>query len=118
MPFAAGDALRASECLAGQVESSREVFDLTNATNETAKPRVLMYTTSWCGDCRMAKRYFQQAGVEYDEIDIEDVPEAAEQVMKWARGNRTVPTMLIGDTVVVDWDRKAVADALAKAGLV
>jgi mycoredoxin len=76
-----------------------------------------MYTTSWCGSCKVAKRYFQQAGVEYDEIDIEDVPAAAEQVMQWARGYKTVPTMVIGDTIVVDWDRRAVADALAKAGL-
>ncbi len=77
-----------------------------------------MYTTSWCGSCRMAKRYFQQQGVEYDEIDIEEVPEAAEQVMRWARGYKTVPTMQIGDTIVVDWDRKAVAEALSKEGLV
>jgi mycoredoxin len=77
-----------------------------------------MYTTSWCGSCRTAKRYFQEQGVDYDEIDIEEVPEAAEQVMRWARGYKTVPTMQIGSTIVVDWDRRAVADALTKEGLV
>jgi mycoredoxin len=76
-----------------------------------------MYTTSWCGSCRAAKRFFQEKGVPYEEIDIEEVPEAAEKVMGWARGYKTVPTMVIGDTIVVDWDRRAVADALAKAGL-
>lgn len=77
-----------------------------------------MYTTSWCGSCRVAKRYFEQNGIAYQEIDIESAPEAAEQVMQWARGYKTVPTMKIGDTVVVDWDRKAVAEALAKEGLI
>ena len=81
------------------------------------KPRVTMYTTSWCGSCRVAKRYLQQQGVEYEEIDIEAVPAAAEQVMRWARGYKTVPTLQIGKTIVVDWDRRAVADALAKEGL-
>ena len=65
----------------------------------------------------MAKRYLQQQGVEYTEIDIDEVPEAAAQVMQWARGNRAVPTMVIGSTVVVDCDRKAVDAALAKEGL-
>lgn len=90
---------------------------MTNQTTEPATPRVTMYTTSWCGSCRVAKRYFDQQGVEYEEIDIEAVPEAAEQVKKWARGYKTVPTMRIGETIVVDWDRNAVAAALSKEGL-
>jgi glutaredoxin len=65
----------------------------------------------------MAKRYLHETGIEYDEIDIEDVPAAAEQVMRWARGYRTVPTLHVGETVVVDWDRRAYADALAREGL-
>ena len=100
------------------IESGAEVRPLDNEGSGNTSPRVTMYTTCWCGSCRVAKRYLQQQGVDYEEIDIEEVPEAAEQVMRWARGYKTVPTMRIGDTVVVDWDRGAVADALAKAGLV
>ena len=65
----------------------------------------------------MAKRYLQQKGISYEEIDIERVPGAAEIVMGHARGYKTVPTMIIGDSVVVDWDRKALNDALAREGL-
>ena len=90
---------------------------MDSETTESTRLRVTMYTTSWCGSCRTAKRFFQEQGVDYEEIDIEAVPGAAEQVMRWARGYKTVPTMRIGDTIVVDWDRRAVADALAKAGL-
>jgi mycoredoxin len=91
---------------------------LNQNDNPASTSRVTMYTTSWCGSCRMAKRFLSQQGVDFDEIDIEEVPEAAEQVMRWARGYKTVPTMKIGETIVVDWDRKAVADALAKEGLI
>ena len=32
-------------------------------------------------------------------------------------GYKTVPTMIIGDTVVVDWDRRALEKALVGEGL-
>ena len=44
----------------------------------------------------------------YVEIDIERVEGAAEQVMRWARGYKTVPTIRINDAIVVDWDQRAV----------
>ena len=81
------------------------------------KPKVLMYSTTWCGSCRAAKRYFADKGIEYDEIDIESVPGAAEKVMAWANGNKTVPTLVIGNEVVVDWHRKLVEQALISEGL-
>ena len=86
-------------------------------TSGARGPAITIYTTTWCGSCRMAKSYLNQKGVSFNEIDIDEVPEAAEQVMRWARGNRTVPTLKIGETVVVDWDREAVAAALAAEGL-
>ena len=81
-------------------------------------PRVIVYTTSWCGSCYMAKRYLRENDIDYQEIDIERVPGSAEEVMSVARGYRTVPTFRIGGTVVVDWDQRAVASALRKEGFI
>jgi mycoredoxin len=78
---------------------------------------VTIYTTNWCASCLMAKRYLESKGVSYEEINIEAEPAAAELVMSLARGYKTVPTMIVGETVVVDWDRKALEQALAAAGL-
>lgn len=68
----------------------------------------------------MAKRHLAKRGLTYDEIDIEVVPGAAEQVMAWARGYRTVPTFVVGKRVVVDWNPRefeaAVAAELAEGG--
>lgn len=75
--------------------------------------RVIMYTTSWCPDCRAAKRYLDGRGVAYEEVNIEQTPGAAEQVERWSGGYRTVPTFDIDGQVVVDFDRAALDKALA-----
>ena len=56
-----------------------------------------MYTTRWCGFCTRLKHGLQQAGIPYDEVDIEYVEGAAEQVMDINGGNRTVPTLVFAD---------------------
>lgn len=75
--------------------------------------RVVMYTTSWCPDCRAAKRYLQSKGVAFEEVNIEQTPGAAERVEQWSGGYRTVPTFDIDGVVVVDFNRKALDAALA-----
>lgn len=74
--------------------------------------QVIMYTTSWCPDCRVAKRYLAQRGVAYQEINIEQTPDAAEKVIAWSGGYRTVPTFDIDGTIVVDFNRQALDEAL------
>ncbi len=62
--------------------------------------RIVIYTTTWCADCRAAKRFLQAKGLQYEEIDIEKNPEAAEIVMKLNGGMKTVPTLDIEGTIV------------------
>ena len=63
-------------------------------TNQTW-PRVVMYSTTWCGDCRRSKRFLDQRGVPYEEINIDEDPQAAETVKQLNRGYRSVPTIVI-----------------------
>ncbi|HEY2272066.1 MAG TPA: mycoredoxin [Jatrophihabitantaceae bacterium] len=56
-----------------------------------------MYTTTWCGFCARLKTQLHREGIEYDEVDIERDPAAAEFVMSVNGGNRTVPTLLFSD---------------------
>lgn len=63
---------------------------------------VTMYSTSWCPFCRMAKMFLDQHGVVYTEIDIEADEDAAERVEQWNNGNRTVPTIDFGGTVMTN----------------
>lgn len=71
-----------------------------------------MYTTAWCGDCRRAKRYLDEWGVAFVEVNIEEVEGAAEMVMAWANGKRVVPTIVVGDQVLLNPARVELGRAL------
>ena len=58
---------------------------------------VKMYTTTWCPDCRMAKKYLDTKGIAYEEINVETEPGAAELVMCINAGKRKVPTFVVGE---------------------
>lgn len=51
-----------------------------------------MYTTRWCGDCRRAKWFLSHHNVPFEEIDIEDNPQAEDFVLRANHGRRKVPT--------------------------
>jgi len=42
-------------------------------------PRIVMYTTSWCGYCRKARQLLGQLGLPYQELDIEKSAAARSQ---------------------------------------
>ena len=59
--------------------------------------RLTMYTTTWCGYCVRLKRALEREGIEFDEVDIERDPAAADYVMSVNGGNATVPTVVLPD---------------------
>jgi mycoredoxin len=56
-----------------------------------------MYTTSWCAFCRRLKSQLAAEGIEIAEVNIEEVPGAADYVMSVNGGFQTVPTMVFPD---------------------
>ena len=58
-----------------------------------------VYGTSWCPDCRRAKRLLAEASVEYGEVDIDADEEAEAIVLARSGGRRVVPTFRLGDRV-------------------
>lgn len=59
--------------------------------------KIKMYTTTWCGDCRHAKRFMTENNLAFEEINIEEVDGAAQRVMNLNEGKRRVPTFEIGN---------------------
>ncbi len=55
---------------------------------------LLVYTASWCRDCREAKRFLTKHNLAYREIDIERTPGAAEEVVRKV-GKRAIPQFVI-----------------------
>ncbi|HWZ43491.1 MAG TPA: glutaredoxin family protein [Candidatus Saccharimonadales bacterium] len=55
---------------------------------------LIVYSAPWCGDCREAKRWLARHSIPYREINIEDSPEAAGEVVK-NTGKRSIPQFVI-----------------------
>ncbi len=53
-----------------------------------------LYSASWCRDCREAKRFLAKHNISFEEIDIESVPGAAEQVIANV-GKRAIPQFVL-----------------------
>ena len=58
---------------------------------------ITMFSTTWCGYCKRLKTQLDRAGIGYTEVNIEEVPQAADYVMEVNGGNQTVPTVVFPD---------------------
>ncbi|ACO34654.1 MULTISPECIES: glutaredoxin family protein [Acidobacterium] len=56
--------------------------------------KLVLYSASWCRDCREAKRFLEQHRIPFTEIDIEEAPGAAEEVLRHV-GKRAIPQFVI-----------------------
>jgi len=79
--------------------------------SDTAK--VTVYSTTWCGFCHQAKKYFDDIKVAYKDIDVEADPKAAETMVEKSK-QMGVPVIEIGDEVIVGYDRPKIDAALKR----
>jgi glutaredoxin len=68
------------------VSYDRSIFDIGK--------KVVIYTTSWCGYCEKAKRYFKRKRIKYTEYNIEKNKKAKREYLKM--GATGVPVILVG----------------------
>lgn len=66
--------------------------------------KVTIYSTQYCGYCRMAKRLLGQKGVAFEDIDVTSDWAARDRLVERAGGRMTVPQIWIGDAHVGGWD--------------
>lgn len=64
----------------------------------TAKPytKLTVYSSTWCPDCREAKRFLDEYGVDYELIEIDKDPAAAER-LEAKTGKRGIPYFVLDD---------------------
>jgi glutaredoxin-like protein len=58
---------------------------------------ITLYGAQWCGDCRRSQRLLKELGVEYDYINIEEVPGAADKVVEINGGAQSIPVVMFSD---------------------
>lgn len=79
-------------------------------------PRVVMYARErFCPDVKRSRQRLRDLGIEWQEHDIERDDHAAQTVERLT-GKRSVPTIVIGDTVIVEPSNRELDDALSSAG--
>lgn len=59
--------------------------------------KIIIYSAVWCPDCKRAKKFFGEHRIQYENIDIEQTPEAVAFVEKVNKGMRSIPTIVFPD---------------------
>lgn len=59
-------------------------------------PRIVVYTTEWCGYCERAKALLERHGLEYEEVRIDEQPDFRRRLLELT-GGWTVPQIVIDD---------------------
>lgn len=76
---------------------------------------IVMYGTSWCGDCKRAKKFFGEQRVHYEFVDVDSDEEGRAYVESVNDGKDIIPTILFEDgSVLVEPSN---AELAAKLGL-
>ncbi len=75
--------------------NSYQAISYESLTNNKATDKVVMYSTSWCGYCRKARKYFSAQGIAFTELDIEKNQQAKRAYDKL--GGKGVPIILVGN---------------------
>ncbi len=66
-------------------------------------PEILIYTSSLCPYCTMAKKLFEKKGVTYSEINVDSKPGLRQEMMQQTQ-RRTVPQIFINDQHIGGFD--------------
>ena len=70
---------------------------------ELAEHELVVYSTTWCVDCRRLKQHLDEHGLAYSEIDIDQDADAAERLQK-ATGRTAIPFVEVdGKCMIRGW---------------
>ena len=76
---------------------------------------ITMYGTTWCQDCKRAKKFFGEHRVAYDFVDVDQDADGLRIVEQTNAGKRSIPTIFFADgSVLVEPSN---ADLASKLGL-
>jgi glutaredoxin 3 len=70
-----------------------------------------MYAVDWCSYCSRARSLLTEKGIAFEEIDVEAVPGAREEMIARSGGRASVPQIFIGDRHIGGSDELYALDA-------
>jgi glutaredoxin len=78
---------------------------------------LIMYCSPYCSDCRQARGWLDEHGINYTEVDVYRVPGASDQVRAWNNDNLVLPTFNVEGEVLSNFDPEQLSSVLRKRRL-
>ncbi|MFH1663595.1 MAG: Uxx-star family glutaredoxin-like (seleno)protein [archaeon] len=72
---------------------------------------VIVYSTQTCPYCHMAKDYFREKGIDFQDIDVSKDHEKGHEMVEKS-GQQGVPVIDINGKIIVGFNRQAIDEAL------
>ena len=73
--------------------------------------KIKVYSTKTCSWCVKLKDFLKEKGVEFEEIDVGENPEAAKEMVKKS-GQMSVPQIEIDGQIIVGFDKEKIEKTL------
>jgi glutaredoxin len=94
------------------------------ATAESSSRVVRLFSATWCGVCKTARRFLKKQGIRFIEKDIEKDSGAAQELQAFAKRKGVpkerlsgVPIFIIGQEMLFGFDGPTILKKLSKAAL-
>ncbi|MDX9850074.1 MAG: glutaredoxin domain-containing protein [Anaerolineaceae bacterium] len=80
--------------------------------------KIIMYGTTWCGDTKRAKKFFEEHQIDYEWINIDKDSEGSKRVQALNNGFKSVPTIIFPDgSILVEPDNETLRNKFVQSGL-
>lgn len=95
----------------------KQKFNDTNykKMSEEKNPQVTIYSTQFCGFCKLAKQYFDENNVSYTEVDVTSDEFKQEEMVKKS-GQTGVPVIIINsdgqEEIIIGFQKEKLAQML------
>ena len=78
--------------------------------------KVKIFTLSTCSHCKAAKKFLADNNIDFDSVDVDlltgkEREDIIEEVVKF-NPNRSFPTIIIGDKIIIGFQEKTIREAL------
>ena len=76
-----------------------------------AKKKVIVYSTPTCQYCKLAKAWLKEHKISYQEVNVAEDEDARNEMIEKS-GEIGVPQIVIGNKIIVGFDKEALEKAL------
>lgn len=81
-----------------EVRDWSKVLRARSASGSASAAGVTMFSTAWCGYCKLARAYFASKGIPYSDIDVEKTADGRKRYEELGGGG--VPIILVGNRMM------------------